>query len=87
VITYQYKKFKDAFAVMGGTLAALKPIFGLATPFIIWYFLLLISRTVKENHSRAYRDGLNSLFRKSLNQLRKIKEIYDLQYDDWQFLD
>lgn len=87
VITYHKKEFKDAFAMMGGILAAFKPIFGLATPFFIWYFLLMISRTVKENHSRSYRDGLNSIFRKSLSQLRKIKEISNLQYDDWQFLD
>jgi hypothetical protein len=78
VLIYKYKRFRDAFVVMGGYLAALKPIFGLATPFFIWYFLFMISTTVKENHSRSYRDGLNSQFRKSLCQLRKIKEIYDL---------
>jgi hypothetical protein len=63
---------------MGGILAALKPIFGLTTPFFIWYFLLMVAKTVKENHSRQYRDGLNSIFLKSMNQLRKIKEISNL---------
>jgi len=66
VITYEYIKFKDAFVCMGGILAALKLIFGLTTPFFIWYFLLLVARTVQLNHSRAYRDGLNALFAKSL---------------------
>lgn len=87
VITYQYIKFKDAFVCLGGIYAALKLIFGLSTPFFIWYFLLMIARVVKENHARAYRDGLNALTSKSMNQLRKIKEISNLQYDDWQFLD
>jgi hypothetical protein len=87
VITFQYIEFLDAFAMMGGILAALNPIFGLATPFIIWHFLLMISKVIKENHSRTYRDGLNSIFAKSIAQLRKIKEISNMQYDDWQFLD
>jgi hypothetical protein len=87
VITYQYIKYKDAFVCLGGIYAALKLIFGLSTPFFIWYFLLMIARVVKENHARAYRDGLNALTSKSMNQLRKIKEISNLQYDDWQFLD
>jgi hypothetical protein len=87
VITYNFIKFRDAFVCMGGILAALKPIFGITTPFFIWYFLLIVARTVQENHSRAYRDGLNALFAKSIGQLRKIKEISNLQYDDWQFLD
>jgi hypothetical protein len=66
VITIHKIKFYDAFAVMGGTLAALKPIFGLATPFFIWYFLLIVSKAIKDNHSKAYRDGLNCIFGKSI---------------------
>lgn len=87
MITYQYIKFKDAFVCLGGIYAALKLIFGLSTPFFIWYFLLLVARIVQENHARAYRDGLNALMIKTMGQLRKIKEISNLQYDDWQFLD
>jgi uncharacterized protein YejL (UPF0352 family) len=66
VIIHNLIKFKDAFAVMGGTLAALKLIFSIATPFIIWHFLLMVSTAITANHARAYRDSLNSLFAKSL---------------------
>lgn len=66
VIIYEYVKFRDAIITLGALLSALKWVFGLASPFLIWYFLLLVARTIQENHSRAYRDGLNALMAKSM---------------------
>ena len=83
LIIFNYYTFMDIFAILGGILAAFKPVFGIATPIIILVFLLKVAHAVKENHRKAYRNGLNQIFGKSLSQLRKIKEISELQYDDW----
>jgi hypothetical protein len=71
----QYFSALDIMVQLGGAWMFFQLLFGLFTPFVVISFLMKLATMIKDKRSRLYREGLEHLFRKTVDQLQRIKSL------------
>ena len=86
----QYFSALDIMVQLGGAWMFFQLLFGIFTPFVVISFLMTVATMIKDKRSRLYREGLEHLFRKTVDQLQRIKGLTQhpagAEQMGWQFI-